>query len=421
MNRVLLIFSNDLRRRLKSPLSILLMMAIPLVMTLVIGGVFGRSGKVEMTKIRLLVFDADRGIGGRFVKQGFEQGKLAEMFELTPVDSVEGAGLMAEGKASALLIIPRGFTNDLLDRKQTALELIKNPSESFKPIIAEEAALTIAAILDNGTSVFREPLEKTRSMLKADKWPSLGDMQGLLDEAKVPFTQVEGYIGDSLVTLGSETAADTARAGGGAGSSGFNIFSYVMSGSLMLGLLFTSNIMLNDIVREKSAGTLARALCAPIGTGQVVAGKVLSVYAVTAIACLLLLAVGRFAFSMDLGDPAALAAHTAASILMCTGIMTLLFGIVRRERAADAIAPVVIIVLAMLGGSMLSFDMFGETMQRIGRFSPVYWANDGFKKIMVFGAGTADILGNILLLAAIGLASLVPGALLLGAGFRKGG
>jgi ABC-2 type transport system permease protein len=258
-------------------------------------------------------------------------------------------------------------------------------------------------------------------MLSADKWPALGDMQVLLDEAKIPFTQVEGYIGDSLVTLGSETAADTARAGGNAGSSGFNIFSYVMSGSLMLGLLFTSNIMLNDIVREKRAGTLARALCSPIGTGHVVAGKVLSVYAVTAIACLLLLVVGKFAFSMDLGDPAALAAHTAASILMCTGIMTLLFGIVRRERAADAIAPVVIIVLAMLGGSMLSFDMFGETMQRIGKFSPVYWANDGFKKIMVFGAGTSDISRNILVLAVIGLASLVPGALLLGTGFRKGG
>ncbi len=420
MKRVLLIFANDLRRRLKSPLSIIFMMAIPLAMTLVIGGVFGRSGKVEMTKIKMLIFDADKGLGGRFIKQGFEQDKLAGMFEIVPVDSLDGVDMMSEGKASALLIIPRGFTKKVLDRKSAELKVIKNPSESFKPVIAQEAVSTIAAILDNGTSVFREPIEKTRSMLDDDRWPSLGDMQILLDEAKIGFVQTEGYLSDSLITLRSETAAGDDDEEGSGGIPGFNIFSYVMSGSLMLGLLFTSNIMLNDIVRERRTGTLARTLCAPLGTGHVVAGKVLSVYAVTAIACLLLLVVGKFAFRMDLGDPAALAAHTAATILMCTGLMTFLFGVIRRERAADAIAPVVIIVLSMLGGSMLSFDMFGETMQRIGKFSPVYWANDGFKKILLFGAGPAEISRNILVLVSVGIAALVPGAILLGAGFRKG-
>jgi ABC-2 type transport system permease protein len=416
MRPVIIVFLNDLRRRLKSPLSVILMMAVPLAITLVIGGVFGRSGSVDMPRIKMLVYDADEGIAGRFIRQGFDQGRLSDMFDIQPVDSVEGEELMADGKASAFLIIPRNFTDDVLDRNPVSMTLMKNPSESFKPVIAEEAASTFAAVLDDGVYTFRDPISKVRSILEADRWPSMDDMDVILKETKAAVAQTRGYFTDSLLTLGSETSA--ASDDDQDQSSGFNIFSYVMSGSLMIGLLFTSNIMLKDIVRERERGTLARALASPITTSHVVAGKVLSVYAVTAAACMVLLLIGKFAFSMDLGDTGALLLHIAATILMCTGLMTFLFGTIRHERAADAIAPVFIIVLSMLGGSMISYDAFSDTMQKVGKLSPVYWANDGFRRIFLYNAGPADVLKNAAVLTAVGIFTLIPGAAFLGRGFR---
>ncbi len=418
MKKILLIFANDLRRRIKSPLAILMMMCIPLVLTLLIGSVFGRSGRGGLPRIRVLFVDEDKGFMSRFILQGLQEDRFAELLDLVTVDSVEGEKQMGKGKASAMIVIPERFTSRILNKKPVEIRVVENPSESFLPVIVEEIVATMAVIIDNGRNIFDEPIENAIAMLEGEEWPSMGDLKVLMDEAKTGILLTRGYIADSLVTFRTETAASEEEDGDEAG--GLNVFSYIMSGSLMLGLLFTSNIMLRDIVREKESGTLARILTAPVGAGHVVAGKVMAAYAVTMIACLLLLLIGKVGFRMDLGDPLVLGVHLIVTMFMITGIMTFSFGLIRSGRAADAIMSVVIIIMSLFGGSMVSIEQLGEPMKTIGRFSPVYWANDGFKKIFLAGAGFDDISMNIIILVGLGVITLIPGAILLGKRFGKG-
>jgi ABC-2 type transport system permease protein len=416
MKQIIHILVNDLRRRLRSPVAVVLMMLIPIVITLLIGLVFGRTGEVTLPRIKVLLVDEDRGLFSNFFKQGMRQDRFAEMIELTEVTWEEGCELMESGKASALIVIPGESTARLLDNDAVELMIVKNPAEGFLPMIVEEMVHTMAVVFTGGVRILSEPIELARAMLEGGGWPSGSEIEELLGKARSGITLAEAYVTDSLITLRSEVAAD-----GDSRDEGLNIFAFVLPGSLLIGLLFISEIVLRDIVRERREGTLGRLLSAPLETGHIIAGKILSTYAITGIACILLFAIGRLAFGIDLGEPLPLAVHFIGTILMCTGLMAFFYGLIRTERAADAILSVVIIVMALLGGSMIPIEQMGRSLQRIGRFSPVFWASDGFKQLFVYDAGFREIWLHLVVLYCIGVLAVIPGAIMLGRRVKGGG
>ncbi|UCF77842.1 MAG: ABC transporter permease [Candidatus Eiseniibacteriota bacterium] len=419
MRQALLIVLKDLRRRLRNPIAVISMMLIPITITLIIGLVFGRSGEVELPRIRVLLIDKDDGIFSHFLRQSMQQEQFAEMIELVEVDGNEGRAAIERGEASALLEIPENFTDDLLDHKPVQLGLKKNPAEAFLPVIVQELVETTALMLDSGVRIFGGPIEQLRSMFEGEGWPSRDDAGGLLDSSRDNMILVGGYMADSLISLRNEVAEhEIEEEGAGVG---LNIFAFVLPGSLLIGLLFISQIALRDIVREKEYGTLARLFTAPLEAGHVVAGKILSAFAITGLSCILLVLVGRFAFGISLGKPLPLVFHLVATVFMCTGVITLCYGFIRSDRAADAVLPVVILTMCLLGGSMIPYEQMGATLQDVGRFSPVFWAVDGLKMVFIERANLSDISLHLGILYGLGILTVVPGTALLRKRMRSGG
>lgn len=417
------ILVNDIRRRLRNPVSVVLMLLIPVSMTLIIGIVFGSSGDVDVPKIKVLLVDNDGGFFGGFLRQGMQQGNLADMIDIIEVSVAEGEEMMREGKASAMIEIPKGFTTDILDGVPAEIRLVKNPSEYFLPLIVEEITKTMAVLLDGGARIFNAPMSKMRSIIDQESWPDASDMEEVMDGARNGVILAYGYVADSLITFTDEVAAlpDSVSAADDPVVEDFNIFAYVMPGSMILGLLFIVELVLRDLLRERKEGTLKRMLAAPVTTGQVVAGKVGAAFAITMISALLLLAISRLGFGVDLGDPLALFLHIVATITMCTGIMTFLYGAISNERTADAVMSVVIIVMALFGGSMVPIEQMPPSLQAAGKFSPVFWAADGIKRIFLIDAGISDIRIHLLILSLLGVSTIIPGALLIRARIAKRG
>ncbi len=419
MRQTILIVTKDLRRRLRNPVAVISMMLIPVVITLLVGLVFGRSGEVELPRIRVLLVDKDDGLFSHFLRQGMQQGQFAEMIDLVEVDENEGRALIQDGKASALIEIPQGFTEALLDQRPVEVTLTKNPSESFLPTIVEELIETSALMLDSGVRIFEEPIGEARSLLEGNAWPSSDDLGGLLDGSRERLLLAGGYLADSLISLETQDEVSEDEQEGAAVE--INIFAFVMPGSLLIGLLFISQIALRDIVREKERGTLARLFTAPLEVGHVVAGKILSAFAITAISCLLLMIIGRFGFGISLGRPLPLIAHLVGTVFMCTGVITLVYGFIRSDRAADAVLPIVILTLCLLGGSMVPIDQMGGTIRAIGRLSPVFWAVNGLQRLFVEGAGLKDITRHLAILYGVGILTVLPGTFLLRHRMKRGG
>ncbi len=416
MNKVFLIVSNDLRRRLRAPVAVILLMLIPVVITLIIGLVFGRSGEVDLPRIKVLFVDNDGGIFGSFLEQAMRQEHFAEIIDLVPVSAEEGARMMEKGKASALIEIPEGFTEHILDGRADTVSVIKNPTEAFLPVIVEEIVVTTALMLDRLNRVFADQINEARSVLGGGGWPSGADFQRILDGAHDKIILAEGYVTDSLVSfeVRDEVSGETER-------TGFNLFAIIMPGSLLIGLLFISEISMREIFRERRSGTLGRLFSTPVDARHYIAGKVLSTFCLTGIACVILLIVARIGFRIDLGRPAPLLLHFVGTILMCTGLVTLFYGFIRTDRAADAIMSVVIVVITLVGGSMVPYEQMGAGMRRIARFSPVFWANDGFKKVFLEDWGIGQLALHSLILYGLAAFTIALGTVMLRRQIGKGG
>jgi ABC-type Na+ efflux pump permease subunit len=379
MNAIPLIVRNDLKRRLRSPVSIVCMFLIPLGLTLLVGLVFGRHGAVELSHIKVLVADGDKGFAARFLMQGMKQGTLAELIDLVEVDPAEGRSLMDRGKASALIEIPDGFTTGILDGHPVEIGLVKNPQEAFLPLIVEEITKTMAVLLDGAARIFEKPIGDARGMLAGDRWPTAAELSGLLDEAKPRIELVKGYVADTLVSIKSETVSEPAEQP----AESFNIFALFMPGSILSG---------------------------PVRGSHVVGGKVLSSFAITFVACALLIVIGRLAFGIRWGDPLELLAHVVGSILLCVGLMAFFYGFIRSERVADAMLPVVIIVLCVFGGAMVPYEAMGRAMQRAAMYSPAYWIIDGLKRISIEKAGWSGIAVHLTIVYGLGAITIAAGA-----------
>ncbi len=72
--------------------------------------------------------------------------------------------------------------------------------------------------------------------------------------------------------------------------------------------------------------------------------------------------------------------------------------LVKTERASSALAVLVSLILAPLGGCWWPLFIDPKWMQFLAKFTPHGWACDGFNKLMLFGATAGDVLWNFLVL-----------------------
>src|SRR5512143_211875 len=102
MRRLRLILGTDVRRHLKSPAAIVIFIAIPMVMTALIGIIFAPKDEgTGLPPIPVVLVDRDKGLASRLLLGAFDADQLKKMFEVTVSDEAEGRRRMAKGRASA--------------------------------------------------------------------------------------------------------------------------------------------------------------------------------------------------------------------------------------------------------------------------------------------------------------------------------
>jgi ABC-2 type transport system permease protein len=180
---------------------------------------------------------------------------------------------------------------------------------------------------------------------------------------------------------------------------------------------FLVGFMAESILGEKEAGSFRRLLAAPIHRGTVVAGKMLAFVGVVFLQMLLLFGVGSLFFDMPLGDsPLGLLALTLALALTSTGLGMLLGSISRTRKQAGAIGMVLGFVLFLASGlppSSISRTGYESGLEGVrlvlSQLTPHAHAYDGYLRLMLEGAGMAEILPNILVLFGFGIVFFLIG------------
>jgi len=382
LSRTALIIGNDLRRRLRAPMATILFLVIPLAMTGVIGMIFdpGPDNRTQLPPIKLLVVDNDKDLAAKFLLGAFDQKELKDMFQVTLTDAATGEALMRKGKASAMLVIPTHFSDDLAEQKPTALEVVKNPSEEFLPGVAEEFAATMAVGFSAIAQVFADELKVIRSVRNLTlESVTIADMTPFLERARAKIIALKGYLSPVLLAVKSSS---TAKPGQEARPAGFNIFSYIFPGMLIMFLLFIVEPSLREIQNERADGKTRRMMFSPLSGGELVTARIFSGWLIGMLVCLLSMAAGTLIFGIRWGNMLLQLALVALTCFCCSALFAMLNAFFRNKNQAGAFASPIILVFSAFGGSMLPLEQLPAGMRWIGRFTVNHWFISGCQEII---------------------------------------
>lgn len=163
------------------------------------------------------------------------------------------------------------------------------------------------------------------------------------------------------------------------------------------------------LIQSRRYRVLQRMMSTPLSAGQAVAGQALGRFALAMVQGLYLMLGTAAFFGVDWGSwPAALLVlamfgAVAAALAMVVGT------VMDNEGAATGVGIGAGLVLAALGGCMTPLEFFPDTLRTIAHVTPHAWAYEAFAKIQRHGAGVADVLPQLGVLAGMAVVLLATG------------
>jgi len=420
MGRLWLMVRKDLLRQVRSPLGMSLVLAFPLVFSALLALTFGTGGD-RVPRVRLLVENRDGEFLSSVLLSAFSSEQMGKFFDVSDVGE-QGREMMEQGEASALLIIPAGFSRDLLDGTPVVLQLVRNPAEGILPEIAEQTLTVLTDGLDSGSRLLRGPLEEIASFVESEG-------EGVsADRVSAVAVAIHGIIEGAwdmllppAITLESVQLQDEPDTGGsGTGNGVASIFLFVLPGISVWALFMVGDIAMRDLLIEQTDGTLQRQLSGPISPFGVIAGKALFTAVMAAISLVILSGIGWFASSGGV-DLAGFAGLSLAIIVAVTGFSAVMYGAMRTQRQGATFSGVLFLVFAFLGGAFFQIDQLPSGVRQFAPLSPFYWGTTGFQELIRDGAGFAEVLPNVGVLTGIGATGLLIGSSLLRRKIGRGG
>jgi ABC-2 type transport system permease protein len=372
-----------------------------------------------MPRVDLLIEDRDDSLLSGLLISAIQSDDVTQYVELRQVGE-EGQALIEQGEGSALLRIPEGFGEDLLDGRPLTLELIRNPAQGILPEIAEQGLTVFVDLLSSASRVLREPLDGLAPLLEADEAPSELQVAAIAVAFQRAIERSSGRVFPPTITF-EVIQLDEDEDEGAGGSGGFStalVFLMVLPGISVWALFMLGDIAMRDLITEREDGTLRRQLAGPITSTQLVLAKALFTMVLSLISLVLLATIGRLAASGPI-DLAGFALLSFCLVIAVTGFSAIMYGATRTQRQGATISSMLLLVFAFMGGAFVSIDSLPDTVRRLAPLSPFYWGTTGYAKLIGDGAGLIEILPNAGVLAGIGMVLLVAGGIMLNSRIRR--
>ena len=178
----------------------------------------------------------------------------------------------------------------------------------------------------------------------------------------------------------------------------------LLPGAMYFWILFIGQGAMQEVLQEKETRVLPRILACPVTPGQYVLSKMLRCFVLCSLAAILLLVSSALLFGLKWGNPLKLAVAMAAWGVSMTGLLALIFALAHTKEQANVLSPLVLLVCAMLGGSMFPYDNLPAFLQKLGQYIPNRWAVLALQGVARAKPMTelAGPLGGLVALGAVG-------------------
>jgi ABC-2 type transport system permease protein len=393
------LIKKDLLLKVKNPSGLILLVSLPLVFALLLGLIFSpKKEEGPAVSVRLLIEDQDQSFVSQFLTGAFGRGELSTMFVTTAVDSGVGRAMMDKGKGSALLVIPKGFGKTLLDEKPTELVIVKNPSESFAPKIAEETASVLAEGAGRIIRFVSVPLKAIRNQSESNRHFSNAEIAALSVQIYGMIRQVAPILNPPIIAVKQTTVGQAE-----APVPRSILYVYFLAGVSVFCLLFLLEAMARDFIEERENRTLHRQLSASVGISTFVLSKLLFLTAIGLVAHTLVWTTACIGFGIriPLRQIPLFAGFSLILVFALVGIIGLFYSLVQKRAQAQAAASAVIIFFGLFGGAMIPVENMPAFMRPLTVISPVFWGQDGIKKILIDHTAPNALIIHFIVLGAV--------------------
>jgi ABC-type Na+ efflux pump permease subunit len=406
--------TKDLKRIARNPTEVAIWLGIPLLIGSLITAVSGGKGG-PTPKAHVLVADQDSSFASTLLLGAMSRAAGGEMIEAERVSQDEGRRRVQRGKATALLIIPRGFGDAVVNDTQTTLELLTNPAQRILPGIVEEI---LSVFVDGIFYVHRLIGDDLKALANGPPDGSSTFSDKTIANFSVKINQVIRRISASVfppiiqVTAAVDEEKDEP-------SNTVSMALFFVPGILFMSLLFMGQGIAEDLWQERDHKTLRRVVVSPQRVTDFLIGKVLAGSIVIFIVVVVALCIGYAYFGLGIATfPLAVLWATFSGALLMTGMMIIQV-YATSQRAANIVTMTLIFPLMMVGGSFFPFEAMPAWMAAIGTKTPNGWAIVQLKAILLARAHPGSLGAAFLGLAVTGTILFLLTARRLRSGFAQ--
>jgi ABC-2 type transport system permease protein len=352
--------------------------------------------------LRVGLVNLDPGGFGTEVSKAIHAIDQFEVQEFSALDQAQGK--VAQGDITAVIVIPADFSAKIDAYSPSTVEVIVDPAEP-------EAASIVTGIINQvmgEVTIWGEVQHGIRSLFEAS---------GLLAQASpqeqsaiqaqnlgVIMTRINEVRRNPAIQVISEDLQGAKIQGG------IELFiAHLFAGLTVMFIFFIVAMCSNSLLVEREAGTIRRLLSAPAPRGAIIAGKTLAFMLLGCLQVVVMFAVANLLLKVPLGhSPLSLVVLTVAVTFVAAAMGMMVAALAKTAGQANSIGLILAFVLAGLGGAMVTSKepviRSGGSMGTIAMLTPHAHAVEGFYRVMVENATFIQVLPQIGILLAFGIA-----------------
>lgn len=350
MHKVITIAWLRLKTMLKSPGGIVLMFVMPLIFSIIFGGISG-NGTTSKPQVLLVAGSSEES------KETVTLLMRNSQYQWLEVEETEARKKVKSKEAVAAIILVEDFPSRIENEKPIFEVINQHETQEY---------LALKRILDGvGRTIIRS--YQLASEVNNIEFPLLlkeiAKQEGIKIEHEI--IQKDGNKGEnaSLLTVG------------------FTIM------FMMFGIAGAASTILD----ERKAGTWQRLLTTPATKGQLMVGYLLSYFLMGWIQMLVLMGAMSMLFGAVWGDLAYFIPFASLVILTIVGFGLMMAGLVKTSQQAGALSAVLIVSSCMLGGVYWPLEIVPDFMQQIAKAVPQSWMMAGLREIISGSLHTSSL------------------------------
>lgn len=361
----------DLRQVLRDRKSLLFLLVMPIVFTMFMGFAL-RPPAPGDPRLPVGLVVADDGRLGAQVES-----LLAASTAIRPVrlDTAEAAeAQVQEGDLAAALLLPAGFTQQLMDGQQPGVTVIADTLTAEGQTARQALQGTVMRLLSAAQAATLSAQAVPPSADRAAVWAAAVE-QALAAWLSAPVTvQVEAA--SALAAAPSPSAYAQSSPG-------------MLVMFAMFGLMNTALVL----VLERKSHALQRMLTTSMRRADIIAGHLLAMFTLVFVQGLILVVFGQLAFQVDyLRQPLATLLMLAAFSLWVASLGLFVSAAARGKDRVTLYALAGMFVFSALGGAWFPLEGTGGSFAAVGQFMPTAWAMTGLQNIVVRGSDFYSVL-----------------------------